>query len=99
MNERSQWKSRTGFLLAALGSAIGLGNIWRFPYIAWRNGGGAFLIPYFVALFVVGVPLLILEFGFGHFTRRAFPAALGKVHPRFRWIGWSALWSSELASA
>lgn len=88
MTDRSEWKSRTGFLLAALGSAIGLGNIWRFPYVAWRNGGGAFLIPYFVALFVVGVPLLMLEFGLGHYSKRAFPAALAKIHPRFRWIGW-----------
>ncbi len=88
MSDRAAWKSRTGFLLAALGSAIGLGNIWRFPYVAWRNGGGAFLIPYFVALFVVGVPLLMLEFGLGHYTRRAFPAAMGRIHPRFRWIGW-----------
>lgn len=91
MSQRSQWKSNTGFLLAALGSAIGLGNIWRFPYVAWRNGGGAFLIPYFVALFVVGVPLLILEFGFRHYMRRALPAALAEVHPRFRWIGWWAV--------
>lgn len=91
MSERSQWKTRTGFLLAALGSAIGLGNIWRFPYVAWRNGGGAFLIPYLVALFVVGVPLLMLEFGLGHYSRRAFPAALAKIHPRLRWIGWWAV--------
>jgi len=82
------WKSKTGFLLAALGSAIGLGNIWRFPYMAYRNGGGAFLIPYFVALFVVGIPLLMLEFGLGHHFRRAFPKSLEKIHPRFSWIGW-----------
>ena len=88
MSVRSEWKSKSGFLLAALGSAIGLGNIWRFPYIAFRNGGGAFLVPYLVALFLVGVPLLMLEFGLGHSTRRAFPQALAKIHPRFSWIGW-----------
>ena len=91
MSERSQWQSKTGFLLAALGSAIGLGNIWRFPYMAFRNGGGAFLIPYFVALFVVGVPLLMLEFGLGHYLRRAFPQSLGRIHSRFSWIGWWAV--------
>jgi NSS family neurotransmitter:Na+ symporter len=91
MASRAEWKSKTGFLLAALGSAIGLGNIWRFPYIAYRNGGGAFLIPYFVALFVVGVPLLMLEFGLGHHFRRAFPQSLRQIHPRFAWIGWWAV--------
>ncbi len=88
MTDRSVWKSKTGFLLAALGSAIGLGNIWRFPYMAYRNGGGAFLVPYFVALFVVGIPLLMLEFGLGHYFRRAFPQSLARINPRFSWIGW-----------
>jgi len=88
MVERAVWNSKTGFLLAALGSAIGLGNIWRFPYMAYRNGGGAFLIPYLVALFVVGIPLLMVEFGLGHYFRRAFPQSLAKIHPRFAWIGW-----------
>lgn len=88
MTGRSEWKSTTGFLLAALGSAIGLGNIWRFPYIAYRNGGGAFLIPYFIALFIVGIPLLMLEFGLGHHFRRAFPQSLRQINPRFAWIGW-----------
>lgn len=88
MADRAQWKTTTGFLMAALGSAIGLGNIWRFPYIAYRNGGGAFLIPYVVALFIVGIPLLMLEFGLGHHFRRAFPQSLRLIHPRFGWIGW-----------
>ena len=48
--KREQWDSRLGFLLATIGSAIGVGNIWRFPYIAYKNGGGAFLLPYFIAL-------------------------------------------------
>jgi len=52
---REQWSSNLGFILAAVGSAIGLGNIWRFPYMVYNNGGGAFLIPYFVALFCVGI--------------------------------------------
>ena len=88
MTDRAMWKSKTGFLLAALGSAIGLGNIWRFPYVAYRNGGAAFLVPYFVALFAVGIPLLMVEFGLGHYFRRAFPQALARIHPRFSWIGW-----------
>jgi len=91
MSDRAVWKSKTGFLLAALGSAVGLGNIWRFPYMVYRNGGGTFFIPYLVALFIVGIPLLIVEFGLGHYTRRAFPQALGRIHPRLSWIGWWAI--------
>lgn len=53
--QREFWGTRIGFVLAAIGSAIGLGNIWRFGYLVYKNGGGAFLIPYFVALFVAGI--------------------------------------------
>ncbi|MCD4666431.1 hypothetical protein K8R47_01325 [archaeon] len=62
---RARWSSRTIFLFAAVGSAVGLGNIWRFPYLAYEYGGGAFLIPYFIALIVVGIPMLMLEFALG----------------------------------
>ncbi len=54
---RQQWSSRQTFIMAAIGSAVGLGNAWRFPGIAYQNGGGAFLIPYFVALLTAGIPL------------------------------------------
>jgi NSS family neurotransmitter:Na+ symporter len=86
--ERSQWGSRFGFIMAAMGSAVGLGNIWRYPYIVYDNGGGTFLIPYFIAVFVVGIPVMMLEFGLGHHMRQAFPGALRKISPRFSWIGW-----------
>ncbi|KKG12320.1 hypothetical protein EO92_02140 [Methanosarcina sp. 2.H.A.1B.4] len=65
MVAREVWNTRVGFILAAIGSAVGLGNIWRFSYAAYENGGGAFLIPYFVALLTAGIPLMILEFGLG----------------------------------
>jgi NSS family neurotransmitter:Na+ symporter len=61
------------FILAVVGSAVGLGNIWRFPYVAYDNGGGAFLIPYFIALLTAGIPLLILETGVGYRTRAGPP--------------------------
>ncbi len=86
--KRGQWRSRTGFILAAIGSAIGLGNIWRFSYLAYDNGGGAFLIPYLVALVTAGIPLLILEFGLGHERNGSAPLAFAKIHRRWEWLGW-----------
>ena len=59
---RQRWASRTVFLLAAVVSAVSLGNVWRFPYLAGKYGGGVFLIPYLIALIIVGTPMLILEF-------------------------------------
>jgi len=88
---RPQWKSRTGFILAALGSAIGLGNIWRFSYLCYKNGGGAFLIPYVIALLIVGIPLMILELGLGHRMRGASPLSFAKVGRRWEWCGWWAV--------
>jgi len=85
---RPQWRSRTGFILAAIGSAVGLGNIWRFSYLCYKNGGGAFLIPYFVALLVVGIPLMILELGIGHRMRGSAPLSFAKIDRRWEWLGW-----------
>ena len=88
MQARSQWGTRLGFLLAAMGSAIGLGNIWRFPAVAYENGGGAFFIPYLFALLTAGIPLLIMEFTIGHKYRGSAPRSLSKVSKGFEWIGW-----------
>ncbi len=85
---RITWGSQTGFLFAAIGSAIGLGNIWRFSYMAYENGGGAFLVPYFVALLTAGIPLLILEFGLGHKKHGSSSLAFAKINPKFEWLGW-----------
>lgn len=86
--KREQWNSQLGFLLAAVGSAIGLGNIWRFSYMAYSNGGGAFLIPYITALLTAGITLLILEFGIGHERIGSAPLAYAKVRSRWEWLGW-----------
>ena len=88
---RPQWRSRMGFIFAALGSAIGLGNIWRFSYLCYKNGGGAFLVPYFIALVVVGIPLMILELGLGHKMRGSTPMCFAKVDRHWEWAGWWAV--------
>lgn len=84
---REKWSSTIGLILASIGSAVGIGNIWRFPYIVGENGGGAFLIPYLIAIFLFGLPLMILEFALGrHFKTSVVPAfsTLGK---KFRMAG------------
>ena len=95
---REIWSSRTGFILAAVGSAVGLGNIWRFSYVTYENGGGAFLVPYFVALFTAGIPLMILEFGLGGKFKGAAPLALNRAKKNFEWIGWWAVLSVFIIS-
>ncbi|MGL5190481.1 MAG: sodium-dependent transporter [Cetobacterium sp.] len=93
---REQWSSKMGFIIAAIGSAVGLGNIWRFPYVVYSNGGGAFLIPYFVAIFTAGIPLLILEYGVGHKYRGSTPLSLFRINKKFEWMGWWPIISSGI---
>lgn len=93
---REQWGTKIGFILAAIGSAVGLGNIWRFPYVVYSSGGGAFLIPYFCAIFTAGIPLLILEYGMGHKYRGSTPLALARANKKFEWLGWWPIISSAI---
>lgn len=85
---RDQWNSKLGFLLAAIGSAVGLGNLWRFPYVAATNGGGAFLLPYFFAIITAGIPILILEYTMGKTYRGGAPVTWARINRKFEWIGW-----------
>ena len=85
---RDQWGSKLGFLLAAMGSAIGLGNIWRYPYVVYENGGGAFLIPYFVAIATAALPILIMEYTLGHRFRSGAPHAFREMRRGWEWLGW-----------
>ncbi|KGM09718.1 sodium-dependent transporter [Cellulomonas bogoriensis] len=85
---REQWTGQLGFVLAAIGSAVGLGNIWRFPGVAYENGGGAFLIPYLVALLTAGVPILLLDYSLGHRFRGATPTVFRRLHRRAEPLGW-----------
>lgn len=94
--QRESWGTRGGFILAAVGSAVGLGNLWGFPYKLYSYGGGAFLIPYIAALVLIGIPLLVLEFSLGHYTQRAAPDAFKRGHRRFEVVGW---WGTLLGFA
>lgn len=88
MGNRPQWGTRAGFIFAAVGSAIGLGNIWRFPGVAYENGGGAFFLPYLFALLTAGIPLLILEFTIGQKYRGSAPLSFARLKKGSEWLGW-----------
>ncbi|THV39455.1 sodium-dependent transporter [Glycomyces buryatensis] len=85
---RENWGTRVGFILAAIGSAVGLGNIWRFPGVAYENGGGAFMVPYLVALVTAGIPLLIMEFTIGRKYKGSAPVAFRRLNKNAEVIGW-----------
>lgn len=82
-----QWRSQTGFVLAALGAAVGLGNVWRFSYVAGENGGGAFILVYAALVLLVGYPLLLAEFAVGRTAQSESAAAYGRLAPGSRWRG------------
>ncbi len=86
--DRGRFSNKTVFIMAAIGSAVGLGNIWRFPYVAYEGGGGAFILPYLVALLVAGIPLLLLDYAIGHSQRGSAPLAFARISRKLEWIGW-----------
>ena len=88
MSDKNEWGSNLSFVLAMVGSAVGLGNIWRYPYVLYSNGGGAFYIPYIVAILLMGVPFLILEYGVGYNFKSSFPKAIRKIHANYEFLGW-----------
>ncbi len=86
--KREVFNSRNYFILAAIGSAVGLGNIWRFPYVAFSEGGGAFMVPYLVALVSAGIPLLFYDYAIGHRYRGSAPLALRRLGGWTEVLGW-----------
>ncbi|XP_042892117.1 sodium- and chloride-dependent glycine transporter 1-like isoform X1 [Penaeus japonicus] len=85
---RQKWGRQIEFILSSLSYAVGLGNIWRFPYLCYRNGGGAFLIPYCIMLMVCGMPLMFFELCLGQFGREG-PITVWKICPLFQGIGYA----------
>jgi NSS family neurotransmitter:Na+ symporter len=95
--ERTQWTSSFGFIIACVGSAVGLGNIWKFPYIAYENGGGAFVLVYLLSIIIVGFPIIIAELVIGrHAKMNAFGAFKKLSNNNFFWkiVGASCIFSA-----
>lgn len=88
MSERAQWDSSIAFIFAMIGAAVGLGNIWRFSYVLYSNGGGSFFIPYLIAIAIMGIPFLILEYGVGFSFKESFSSIMKKINPKFELIAW-----------
>uniref|UniRef100_A0A672ID47 Transporter n=1 Tax=Salarias fasciatus TaxID=181472 RepID=A0A672ID47_SALFA len=95
--ERGNWTSKTEYLLSMVGYAVGLGNIWRFPYLAYKNGGGAFLIPYFTMLLVAGIPLFYMESALGQFCSQG-PVNVWRMVPLLQGVGVATVMVSLVAS-
>ncbi|KAK9708007.1 Sodium:neurotransmitter symporter family [Popillia japonica] len=84
---RQQWANKLQFVLACVGYSVGLGSVWRFPYLCYQSGGGVFLIPYFLIMIVCGVPMLYMELAVGQFVGRGPIAALGSLCPLLKGTG------------
>ncbi|KRY54089.1 Sodium-dependent serotonin transporter [Trichinella britovi] len=87
--ERLEWANKVEFLLAIIGFSVDLGNVWRFPYICYRNGGGAFLVPYFVMFIFCGLPLFYMEMALGQFHRCGCISIWKRLVPLFKGVGYA----------
>jgi solute carrier family 6 amino acid transporter-like protein 5/7/9/14 len=89
IEQRGQWNNQWEFLLSAIGYAVGLGNVWRFPYLAYTNGGGSFLVPYVIMLFFAGLPLFFMELAIGQYSGLGPAKLFGRMAPIFKGLGFS----------
>ncbi|XP_049762925.1 sodium-dependent dopamine transporter isoform X1 [Schistocerca cancellata] len=88
---RETWGKKVDFLLSVIGFAVDLANVWRFPYLCYKNGGGAFLVPYCVMLFVGGIPLFYMELALGQFHRKGAITCWGRIVPLLKGIGYAVV--------
>ena len=88
MVENARWNNSISFILTMIGASVGLGNIWRFSYVLYSNGGGSFFIPYLIAIAILGIPFLILEYGIGYTFKDSFTNIFKKINPKFEFLSW-----------
>ena len=93
LRTRASWHSRPAFVLSTCGASIGLGNIWKFPFLTFKHGGVKFIVAYLIAMFVVGIPMLLLEVTLGQKMQRGSAGALRGIAPRLGGVGWAAAYS------
>lgn len=89
--QRAQWASKLGFILAAAGSAVGLGNIWKFPGKAYAGGGAAYLIIYLAIVFFIGIPVMATELSLGRFTQKNTLGTFRTLNKKFTWVGFTGI--------
>ncbi|KAM4613754.1 sodium- and chloride-dependent GABA transporter 2-like [Polymixia lowei] len=90
LQQRDQWANKMEFILAVAGHIVGLGNVWRFPYLCYKNGGGVFFIPYVLFLFTCGIPLFFLETSLGQYTSQGGITCWRKICPLFEGLGYGS---------
>ena len=95
---RGEWNNQFEFILATMGFAVGLGNVWRFPYLVYKNGGGTFLIPYFCMLLFAGLPLFFMELVLGQYSGQGPAKVFGRISPVFKGIGFSMVLATFFVS-
>ena len=95
---RGEWSNQFEFILATLGFAVGLGNVWRFPYLVYKNGGGTFLIPYFIMLLFAGLPLFFLELVLGQYSGQGPAKLFGRISPIFKGLGFAMVLATFFVS-